>query len=449
MAVLSQRIDQIAGLVQKLARARDDLHAHRTSGVVTIDERKVIRRDRHPKSPRRRVQSRRLVGRERQARRNLVLAGDSVAKLPVPVLEAACRVTGKDGERKRHVGAAALNAPPRSVATAPPASLAFPPRPPPPTPAPPPARPPPPVPPPPAPPPLRPPPPVPPPPAPPPPRPPPLVPPPPAPPPPRPPPPVPPPPAPPPASAPPPSASPASTPGSAPETSVTVMTVCPPTSMFCWVAVPWAIARPDASLASTKIATGPVRLGGSSTLKLAGKPIGFPGSGVTTSDRSSVPAITIRCSSAGCRARSPATSTSRIESDRWQARRTVDAATAATGTKARRFRFTFKIGSYRAPCSAVWRRGYAARNRSPRRLRRQRHPAPPTSRGRLGVPNPGVLPKAAPRPERRSSPARPEAARGRRPSASARPSSARPQSAPERNAKPPAELPARQRVRRP
>ena len=83
-------------------------------GCVAIDQREVVRRDRDPEVPGRRVQPGRLLGRQRQPRRDLVLAGDAVAQLPAPVVESppAGRAAGArpriarrlvdDRERERH-----------------------------------------------------------------------------------------------------------------------------------------------------------------------------------------------------------------------------------------------------------------------------------------------------------------------------------------------------------
>src|SRR5262249_45442576 len=51
-----------------------------------VDQREVVRRDRDPEVPRRRVQPGLLFGRQRQARRDLLLARDAVAQLPAPVV---------------------------------------------------------------------------------------------------------------------------------------------------------------------------------------------------------------------------------------------------------------------------------------------------------------------------------------------------------------------------
>ena len=105
-AVLAERIDQLARLVHQLARARDHLHAHRAGGVVAVDQREVVRRDADAEVPGRGVEPGLFVGRQRQARGDLLLGGDAVAQLPAPVVDVAdigC-VRGENRERSSSPG---------------------------------------------------------------------------------------------------------------------------------------------------------------------------------------------------------------------------------------------------------------------------------------------------------------------------------------------------------
>src|SRR4029078_7558540 len=87
VAVLAQRVDRMAWLDLQLARARDHLYAHRARGMVAIDQREVVRRDRDPEVSRCRFEAGLFLGREGEACRDVLLGRDPVAQLPAPVVE--------------------------------------------------------------------------------------------------------------------------------------------------------------------------------------------------------------------------------------------------------------------------------------------------------------------------------------------------------------------------
>ena len=87
--------------------------------------------------------------------------------------------------------------------------------------------------------------------------------------------------------------------------------------MSCCVVIPSAITNPALSIAATATVTGPVRLGAISTLRLAGRVMAAPSFGATWNVRCCVcEGSTVTLSDVGVIDRSPATSTSRIESPR-------------------------------------------------------------------------------------------------------------------------------------